>query len=223
MWFEAMVFTAGVDGRHVPAGEDADKYLLRANGVALPAFAELARSAGVKHFVHIGSVYPHILPNLAEENTYIRSRKMAAHGVAKLSTPTFSACSLDHLFAVGTVPGMNIPIFEAKVQYAEGKFGMPEFAPVGGLNFISAQSLSEAIEGALENGPAVAGRTIVVGDENLTYANYFEKNFRAVRKTDVNIQARDEEHPMLPRPALFAGDRFISYEPDPGDVKILGS
>ncbi|KAH7161933.1 hypothetical protein B0J13DRAFT_517226 [Dactylonectria estremocensis] len=221
--FEAVVFTAGADGRHVPAGEDADKYLLRANGVALPAFAELARSAGVKHFVHIGSAYPHILPGLVEENPYIRSRKLAADGVAKLSTPTFSACSLDPPFVVGTVPGMKVPMFEAYVQYAEGKFGLPESAPVGGLNFISAQSLSEAIEGALENGPAVAGRTILIGDENFTYATYFEKFFRTVRKIDVNIQARDEEHPMLPRSALFAGDRVISYEPGPRDIKILGN
>ncbi|KAM0335327.1 hypothetical protein ACHAQA_000372 [Verticillium albo-atrum] len=221
--FDAVVFTAGADARHVPPGEDANTYLLHSNGVAVPAFAELARSAGVKHFIHIGSAYPHILQALVEENTYIRSRKLAGEGVAKLSTTTFSACSIDPPFVVGTVPGMKVSMFEAYIQYAEGKFGLPESAPMGGLNFISAQSLSEAIGGALENGQAVAGRTILVGDENFTYATYFEKFFRAVRKTDVKIQARDEEHPMLPRSALFAGDRVVSYEPDPADVAVLGN
>ncbi|KAK7420910.1 hypothetical protein QQX98_002474 [Neonectria punicea] len=221
--FDAVVFTAGADARHVPVGEDVDKYVIHANGVAVPAFAKRARSAGVKHFVHIGSAYPHVIPDLAERNTYVRSRVLAGEGVAKLSTPTFFACSLDPPFVVGIVPGMKVSMFEAYVKYAEGKLGLPESAPMGGFNFISEQSLSEAIEGALENGPAVAGRTILVGDENLTYAAYFEKFFRAVRKTNVTIQARDEEHPLLPRGALFGGDRVLSYEPDPEDVKILGN
>lgn len=36
---------------------------------------------------------------------------------------------------------MKISMFEACVQYAEEKLGPPESAPVGGLSFISAQSL----------------------------------------------------------------------------------
>ncbi|KAH6962341.1 hypothetical protein BKA56DRAFT_597562 [Ilyonectria sp. MPI-CAGE-AT-0026] len=38
-----------------------------------------------------------------------------ADGVAKLSTPTFSAYSLDPSFVVDTVPSMKIPMFEAYV------------------------------------------------------------------------------------------------------------
>lgn len=221
--FDAIVFSAGADARHIPPGDDADEYLLRANGEALPAFAELARSAGVKHFIHVGSAYFHLLPDLVEQSAYIRSRKLAADRVAALSTTEFFACSLDAPFVVGSIPGMRIPMFDAYIQYAEGKFGLPESAPMGGMNFISTRSLSEAIAGALDNGPAVRARTILIGDENLTYAEYFGKFFSAVRKTEVKIQAKDEEHPMLPRSALFAGDRVVSYEPDPEDVRILGN
>lgn len=209
--------------RHVPEGQDPGAFLLRANGEAVPAFAELARSAGVKQFVHVGSAYPHIVPDLVEASPYLRSRKLAADRVAALSTPTFSACSIDPPFVVGMVPGMIVPVFQAYVQYAEGKFGLPESAPVGALNFISTRSLSEAIAGALENGIAVSGRTMLVGDENWAYATYLKKFFRAVRKTDVTIEARDEEHPMMPRWSLYAQDRVVSYEPDPADVERLGN
>ncbi|KAH7353366.1 hypothetical protein B0T11DRAFT_331309 [Plectosphaerella cucumerina] len=221
--FDAIVFTAGADMRHVPKGEDPAAFLIRANGEAVPAFAKLARSAGVKNFVHVGSAYPYIVPDLVEASAYLRSRKLAADGVAATSTTDFSACSIDPPFVVGTVPGMIVPVFQAYIQYAEGKFGLPESAPVGALNFISVRSLSEAIAGALENGPAVSGRTILVGDENWSYATYLEKFFKAVRKTDVKLEVREEEHPMMPRWSLYAQDRVVSYEPDPEDVKRLGN
>ncbi|KAG7140558.1 hypothetical protein HYQ45_018829 [Verticillium longisporum] len=130
---------------------------------------------------------------------------------------------IDPPFVVGTVPGMKVPMFEAYVQYAEGKFGLPETAPAGGLNFISARSLAEAISGALGRPEAVSGRTILVGDENLTYAEYFGKFFSAVRKIPVKIEVNKEEHPVLPRTALFAGAEILAYEPDAKDVEILGN
>src|SRR5690606_4540924 len=60
--FDAIVFAAGNDIRHVPEGGDFDAHVLRANGEAVPAFAALAKKAGVKHFIHVGSFYPHIAP-----------------------------------------------------------------------------------------------------------------------------------------------------------------
>ncbi|KAH7141064.1 hypothetical protein EDB81DRAFT_655041 [Dactylonectria macrodidyma] len=221
--FDAVIFTAGADVRHVPADTDADTYLLRANATAVPSFAALARSAGVKQFVHVGSAYPHILPDLIEKDAYIRSRKLAAEGVASLSTPSFSATSLDPPFVVGTVPGLDVPMFQAYVQYAEGKLPIPPSAPQGGLNFISAQSLSEAIAGALEHPSEVASRTILVGDENFTYVEYFDKFFKAVGRENVNVEATAGEHPLLPRSALFAGEEVVTFETNPEDVKILGN
>uniref|UniRef100_L2FMS9 Nad-dependent epimerase dehydratase n=1 Tax=Colletotrichum fructicola (strain Nara gc5) TaxID=1213859 RepID=L2FMS9_COLFN len=207
--FEAVVFAAGSDVRHVPEGQGADEHYLQANGEAVPAFARMAREAGVRIFVHVGSAYPHIVPEAVHSSP---SRKLAADGVAALATPTFHACSLDPPIVVGTVPGMKIPMFEAYIQYAEGKLPIPSFAPAGALNFISTQSLSEAIAGAIENSKTVSGRSILVGDENLTYAEYLETFFHAVGNQQ-KLPVSDQDHPLMPRATLYAGDMVVRYEP----------
>ncbi|KAL3296065.1 NAD-dependent epimerase/dehydratase family protein [Colletotrichum asianum] len=219
--FEAVVFAAGSDVRHVPEGQGPNEHYLQANGEAVPAFARLAREAGVRICMHIGSAYPHIVPEVVHESPYVRSRKLAADGVAALATPYFHACSLDPPIVVGTVPGMKIPMFEAYIQYAEGKLPIPSFAPAGGLNFISTQSLSEAIAGAIENSETVSGRCILVGDENRTYAEYLEMFFHAVRNPQ-KLPVLDQDHPLMPRATLYAGDRAVTYEPDAADVAALG-
>ncbi|KAI8170051.1 hypothetical protein K4K49_005452 [Colletotrichum sp. SAR 10_70] len=219
--FEAVVFAAGSDVRHVPEGQGADEHYLQANGEAVPAFARMAREAGVRIFVHVGSAYPHIVPEAVHSSPYVRSRKLAADGVAALATLTFHACSLDPPIVVGTVPGMKIPMFEAYIQYAEGKLPIPAFAPAGGLNFISTQSLSEAIAGAIENSKTVSGRSILVGDENLTYAEYLETFFHAVGNQQ-KLPVSDQDHPLMPRATLYAGDMVVRYEPDAADVAALG-
>lgn len=93
--FDAVVFAAGSDVRHVPAGVDADEHFLQANGEKVPEFARKARDAGVKQFVHIGSFYPHVCPDLIETSAYVRSRHLAATRVAELSRSGFSACSIE--------------------------------------------------------------------------------------------------------------------------------
>jgi dihydroflavonol-4-reductase len=117
---------------------------------------------------------------------------------------------------------MKVPMFEAYIRYAEGSLGIPPHAPRGGTNFISAQSLSEAIEGALANGSAVNGKAILVGDENLTFAAYLTMFFRAVGSS-AELQASDEDHPLMPRSSLYTGSRTISYEPDADDLEKLGN
>lgn len=218
--FDAIVFAAGNDIRHLPEGADFDTHCLRANGEAVPAFAKLVKDAGVRKFVHVGSFYPHIVPELMEDNAYIRSRKMATDGITALADAGFEACSLDAPFVVGTVPGMSLPMFEAYTRYAEGKLGIPPFGPAGGTNFISCQSLSEAIAGALERGES--GKAYLVGDENLSFAQYFELFFRAAG-SDVAVPSLGEEHPMLPDAAIYTGrGNDVSYEPDVEETRRLG-
>lgn len=221
--FEAIVFAAGNDIRHMPAGSDPSDFYAhceKANSIAVPRFAKEAKDAGVKHFIHVGSFYPHIAPELIATNGYIRSRKDATDGITALADDSFHVCSLDAPFVVGSVPGMSLPMFEAYVQYAEGKLGIPPFGPAGGTNFISTQSLAEAINGALERGEN--GKVYLVGDENLSFAKYFELFFRAVGN-DAEVPSLDQEHPMLPDGAIYTGrGNTVSYEPDPAETALLG-
>ena len=220
--FDTILFAAGADPRHVPHGYPADEfYLLSCKAVI--AFAQLARDAGVKRFVYIGSFYLHVAPDLVATTPYVRSRKLAADGVTSLAGPDFHVCSLDAPFVVGSVPGMNVPMFVAYTQYAEGKFEIPPFAPTGGTNFISVQSLTEAISAALDHNhsQAISGRAMLVGDENLTFSQYFGLFFHAVGN-DIVVPALEREHPLLPDSALWTGRKVVAYEPDAQDAALLG-
>ena len=217
--FDALVFAAGNDVRHQPEGVG-DQHWHDANSVGVPRFFEAAKKAGIKRAVNVGSFYPQAAPHLVETNAYVRSRKVSDEGVAALADDSFVAMSINAPFVVGAVPGLVIPMFAAYTQYAEGKFApMPEFAPPGGTNFISTQSLAEAIEGGLERGEP--GGSYLVGDENLSFQDYFGAFFEGVGREKPPV--RDEEHPMLPDGAIFFGrGNSLFYDTDPKVAELLG-
>lgn len=218
--FDWVVHAAGNDPRHVPAGEDFAAWLHKANHVALPAFFAAAREAGIKRAVQLGSFYFQAAPELLEGNAYIRSRLAACEGARAEGRPGFDVMSVNAPFMVGTVPGLPSAIFEPYVQWAKGLIPIPPFAPPGGTNFMSFRSLSEAIEGALERGEP--GKAYLVGDENLSFREYFQLFFDAVGST-VRLEERDEELPLLPDVAIPQGrGNFIRYEPDPAETALLG-
>lgn len=219
--FQAIVFCAGNDIRHLPPDTNFDAHCLRANAEAIPRFAALARDAGVERFVNVGSFYPHVAPGLIETIPYVRSRHLAFQRLCMLATPSFHVCSVDAPFVVGTIPGLSVPMFEYYTKYAEGKIeGLPPFGPAGGTNFISTQSLAEAVAGALTKGES--GKAYLVGDENLTFAQYFELFFRAAG-SDAAVPSLDQEHPMLPDVAIYTGrGNTVSYEPDADETALLG-
>lgn len=217
--FDALVFAAGNDVRHQPEGVG-DQHWHDANSVGVPRFFEAAKKAGIKRAVNVGSFYPQAAPHLVETNAYVKSRKVSDEGVAALADDGFVAMSINAPFVVGAVPGLVIPMFAAYTQYAEGKFApMPEFAPPGGTNFISTQSLAEAIEGGLERGEP--GGSYLVGDENLSFQDYFGAFFEGVGRDKPPV--RDEEHPMLPDGAIFFGrGNSLFYDTDPKVAELLG-
>ncbi|MBP8231388.1 MAG: NAD(P)-dependent oxidoreductase [Rhizorhabdus sp.] len=217
--FDALVFAAGNDVRHQPEGVG-DQHWHDANSVGVPRFFEAARKAGIKRAVNVGSFYPQAAPHLVETNAYVKSRKVSDEGVAALADDGFVAMSINAPFVVGAVPGLVVPMFAAYTQYAEGKFApMPEFAPPGGTNFISTQSLAEAIEGGLERGEP--GGSYLVGDENLSFQDYFGAFFEGVGREKPPV--RDEEHPMLPDGAIFFGrGNSLFYDTDPKVAELLG-
>ena len=219
--FDWLVFAAGNDPRHVPQGEDFGEWLIRANHVALPAVFAAAREAGVTRAVQLGSFYAQAAPDLIAGNVYIQSRLAACEGARAEGRPGFDVVSVNAPFMVGSVPGLPSAIFDPYVQWAKGLIPIPAHAPTGGTNFMSFRSLSEAIEGALLRG--VPGHAYLVGDENLSFAQYFQLFFNAVGRSDVIIEALDQELPLLPDVAIPQGrGNFIRYEPDAGETALLG-
>ncbi|WP_454737306.1 NAD-dependent epimerase/dehydratase family protein [Cupriavidus necator] len=218
--FDTLVFAAGNDVRHLPQGGDEAAHWERANVEGVPRFFRAARDAGIRLAVHVGSFYPQALPRLAEDNAYIRSRKLADEGVRALATADFRVASVNAPFVVGTVPGLTVPMFKAYTDYAKGSFApMPDFAPPGGVNFISTTSLSEAIEGALLRGEN--GKAYLVGDENLSFQDYFGAFFRHAGRPVPPVV--DQEHPLLPDAAIcFGRGNTLYYEPDATETALLG-
>lgn len=219
--FDALVFAAGNDVRHVAPGADESAHWQRANVEGVPAFFGAARDAGIRRAVLVGSFYPQAAPHLVKTSAYVRGRHLSDQGARALSTKEFSVCSLNAPFVVGTVPGLVVPGLQAHASYALGRIPqMPPFAIAGGVNFMSTGSLSEAISGALENGEP--GKGYLVGDENLSFAEYFGEMFRAAGN-DEPLKVLDREHPMLPDAILYAGrGHSLFYEPDGADVETLG-
>ena len=118
------------------------------------------------------------------------------------------------------MPGLPSAIFDPYVQWAKGLIPIPAYAPPGGTNFMSFRSLSEAIEGALERGEP--GKAYLVGDEDLSFRDYFQLFFDAVG-SEVNVAEQDAELPLLPDIAIPQGrGNWVRVSPDPADVALLG-
>ena len=218
--FDWVVFAAGNDPRHVPADADFAEFLIRANHEAVPSFFAACREAGVKRAVQLGSYYHQAAPQLLEGNGYIRSRKAACEGARAEGRAGFEVVSVNAPFMVGSVPGLPSAIFDPYVQWAKGLIPIPAYAPPGGTNFMSFRSLSEAIEGALERGEP--GKAYLVGDEDLSFRDYFQVFFDAVG-SDVEVEEQDAELPLLPDIAIPQGrGNWVRVSPDPADVALLG-
>lgn len=211
--FDAVVFAAGADFRHMPAGTDEAEFWRRTQIEGVPRFVEAAKRAGVSRVVQIGSFYHHFRPDLANTNPYVRARQLADEGARALATQTFNVSTLNPPSIVGVLPGLPSARFEALSAYAHRQLpGEPAFAPPGGTNYMSLQSLSEAIEGALR--VAKSGHAYLIGDENLSFQAFFQMVFDALG-VDRTVDVRDEEHPLLPDFSIVQGrGNTIAYEPD---------
>lgn len=219
--FEAIVFAAGNDIRHIPRDADPVAFWERTQVRGVPAFVALARRAGVSRLVHIGSYYHQYDPRLIETNHYVRGRHLADLGVRELATSTFNASTLNPPSIVGVIPGQPAKRYDTLIAWAKGeRSDLPLFAPPGGTNYMSIRSLAEAIWGALQR--AEPGKAYLVGDETLSYCDFFQMFFDAVGNP-YQLQVRDAEHPLLPDPFIIQGrGNVIAYEPDPAETALLG-
>lgn len=217
--FDAIVFSAGKDTRDLPKDGDAAAFWNEMNVEAVPRFFELARQAGVKRVVNVGTFYPWVAPHLAEENLYIASRAEADRRIHTLGRTGFDVISVNPPLMIGYIRGLRSKgSFVNIIKYARGE--RPDidiYAPTGGVHFMSTQSLAEAIEGALLRGEP--GKSYLVGDQDYSYHDYFKLYFNAVGR-EIDIPVLAQAHPLL---GSFAGvGGTLYYEPDPETVALLG-
>ena len=218
--FDAIVFSAGNDIRHIAKDDDPDTFWRTTQIDGVPNFVALAREAGVKRLVQLGSYYHQALPHLVATDAYVRARSLADGKARALATPAFNVCTLNPPSIVGVVPGVTTLRYQKLVDYARGKLDILVYAPMGGTNYRSVRSLSEAVWGALQN--AKSGTPYLVGDENLSFRDYFQLFFDAVGNPH-QVEARDVDHPLLPVVFIVPGrNSVLAYEPDAGETALLG-
>jgi nucleoside-diphosphate-sugar epimerase len=220
--FDWLVFSAAADIRNLPRDGSVtpEAFYTRANDEAVPRFFAAARDAGIRRAVMIGTFYPQVAPRQIGVCPYVTSRHNTDVAVRALSTDRFNVCCLNAPFVLGQIDGLDVPYISALADYARGNIpGLPVFAPRGGTNHISARSLAQAALNALEKGES--GKAYLVGDENYSWKDYLELWFKAVGNP-VDLEVRDEDHPMFPNVIMFAGPgATVRYEPDTLDMAVL--
>lgn len=219
--FDGIVFAAGQDPRHMRPEDDAQQFWENTQTVGVPRFAELAKQAGVGRFVQVGSYYHQLRPDLAENNAYIAARKAADEGARALADESFTVCTLNPPSIIGAIPGASTRRYRRMVSWAAGNEpDIPDFAPTGGTNYMSAESLAQAIRGALLHGDS--GAAYLIGDQNLSYRQFFQMLVDAAGGARL-IAERDESHRLQPDASIVQGrGNTLAYEPDAEEVRRLG-
>ncbi|NKY53848.1 NAD-dependent epimerase/dehydratase family protein [Nocardia vermiculata] len=219
--FDGIVFAAGQDVRHKKPEDDTDQFWENTQITGVPRFAELAKRAGVRRFVQVGSYYHQLRPDLARNNPYIAARKAADDGARALADESFTVCTLNPPSIIGAVPGASARRYRRMVSWAAGNEpDIPDFAPAGGTNYMSAESLAQAVRGALVHGEP--GAAYLVGDQNMSYRQFFQMLVDAAGGGRT-IDERDESHPLQPDPSIIQGrGNTLAYEPDADQVRRLG-
>jgi dihydroflavonol-4-reductase len=220
--FEAVVFAAGQDVRHVSPDEADEPYWARYQSGGVPAFMARAKSAGVRRAVQVGSCYHVVRPDLAQTSPYVKARQLADELSRELADETFNVSTINPPSVVGLLPGRPARAFAKLLAWGRGELvgKVPDFAPTGGTNYMSVRSLSEAIAGALDN--AEPGAAYLVGDENLTYREYFQAIFD-LAGCGRTLEERNEPHKFLPDHMIAAGrGAVVHYETEPSEVRLLG-
>lgn len=221
---DAVVMAASADVRHLPSDASEDNigdFWRHAQSEGVPALARAARDAGVARFIQVGSCYHMVRPDWAATNPYVRARRDADEGARALTTADFAAITLNPPPIVGLLPGLSARRYARVFRWARGEDERrPLTAPPGGTNFLSVRSLAEAIQGALLRG--TPGTAYLVGDENLSYADYFQSMVDLAGGTGT-VRVVDEEHWFLPDRMVVPGRAaMLAYEPDPASVELLG-
>ncbi len=166
---DAFVFAAGVDERiegHAPIYEMYRKYNIDPLRRLLP----LAKAAGVKHIVVLGSYFAYfdrIWPEmeLSKWHPYIRSRRDQEDVALGFAGPDMDVAVLELPYIFGTQPGRK-PVWLFLAQTILGMKGAT-FYPGGGTAMVTVRQVGQAIAGAVEKNRG--GHCYPIGYSNLTW------------------------------------------------------
>jgi dihydroflavonol-4-reductase len=172
---DAVVYAAGADDRTVPKAP-AYPFFYRENVESCVRLFTLARQAGIKRGVLIGSYFAHfdrIWPNmkLSACHPYIRSRQEQASRSLEVSIPDLELMVLELPYVFGILPG-RVPLWSPLIRYVSSPLPIL-FYPRGGTNMVAVKHVAEAIVGAIEQGKA--GEIYQIGEKNLTWEAFLRR------------------------------------------------
>jgi nucleoside-diphosphate-sugar epimerase len=166
---EALVFAAGVDDRVAPQ-KPAYPFFQKANVQACVRVLRLAKQAGIKravvlgsYFAHFERLWPHL--KLVERHPYIRSRVEQETAVTSIPGLEVVVLELPYIFGGMPIHGWK-SLWEPLIKYI--RFTSTVLYMKGGSACISAKAVGQAIVGALEHGEP--GTCYPISDENLTWS-----------------------------------------------------
>jgi nucleoside-diphosphate-sugar epimerase len=167
---EVFVFAAGVDER-IEGPPPVYNLFYRHNIAPLERLLRLAKQAGVRravvlgsYFTHFDRIWPHL--ELGRHHPYIRSRIDQAAMALGFSDSRMAVCVLELPYIFGIQHGRR-PIW---VFLAEQLLAMPgnlAFYPRGGTAMVTVRQVGQAIAAAAEKGEG--GRPYPIGWFNLTW------------------------------------------------------
>jgi nucleoside-diphosphate-sugar epimerase len=218
--FDAVIFAAGQDVRTMPSGADYDSYMWRANAEAAPAFFRTLKAANVPVAINIGTFYPQAAPQVAEKDGYMRSRAASDAAICALASESFRVFSINPPWVPGVVEGLPSVLWDPYLRYAAGLTDLPDFAPPGGVAYISGDSLSDAIEGGLARGEA--GVSYLPVDQNMSFEAFLGAMFTAFGRPAPKVDG-SREHPVIVDFAIAWGrGGNLFYDTNPRVAALLG-
>ncbi len=179
---KALVFAAGLDDRYTPK-KPAYPRFYKANVESLRRLLILAKKAGVKRTVVLGSYFAHfnhlwLELKLAERHPYIRSRLEQEKAATSIPGLDGMVLELPYIFGALPIPGWK-PLWTPLVKYI--RFSRIILYMKGGTACISARTVGRAILAAVERGEA--GMVYPIGQENLTWTQMLTRLARADGRT----------------------------------------
>lgn len=165
---KALVFAAGVDDRVTPK-TPAYPFFHKHNVETTRRIAQLARRAGVKKFIILGSYFAYFHRQwpqleLTRHHPYIRSRVEQTRAAVEAGGNEMAVITLELPYIFGVMPG-RMPLWKPLVRYAVSPW--PLFYPRGGTTCVTVTQVGQAICGAVEVGES--GACYPIGGENLSW------------------------------------------------------